>query len=117
MAGRSRQCRAPLLRLALRRLSGVADRGASGAVNFLPTTPARKSAGLFRVPQLIGVLAALASVVILAAAVVAPDIFDESGSRRPDVDIAGIQLTAVYEASNSPPTGEFSLSDLAPTAA
>lgn len=71
---------------------------------------------LLRLPQFIALVAALASVVILVLAVVAPGVFTGSGSKQPEVDIAQLQLTAEAEALALRPTSEVALSDLLPTA-
>ena len=79
--------------------------------------PQRSSSGLVRIPQIIGLVAAAGSVVILALALFAPEIFRGSSDRTPEVDIAQLQLTAEAQSRGPAPTSEVSLSDLAPTAA
>lgn len=84
---------------------------------YVPIAQSSAPQRLLRVPQLVGLVATLASVVILILAVVAPHIFTGSRSNQPEVDIAQLQLTAEAQARALQPTSELSLSDLAPTPA
>lgn len=84
---------------------------------YAPISQPSSRQRLLRVPQVVGLVAALVSVVILVLAVVAPDVFTGSRSNQPEVDIAQLQLTAEAQARALQPTSERSLSDLAPTPA
>lgn len=80
-------------------------------------TPTPSAQGLVRFPQVLGILAVIGSIVVLAVALVAPQVFSESGDRQPAVDISQLQLTAEAQSREPPPTSEVALSDLVPTSA
>jgi hypothetical protein len=84
---------------------------------FVIPTASGSAHSLVRVPQIIGLVAVVASVVILTLAIFAPQVFSTSSSQSPEIDIAQLQLTAEAQSRGPAPTSERSLSDLAPTVA
>lgn len=75
-----------------------------------------ESRKLVRIPQLIGLLAAAGSVVVLFIALWLPDVFGAGGDDDEQTSAIGFRLTQEAEERSARATSDVSLSDLAPRA-